>query len=161
MTKPYISNIDLQKMRILTAGKGEQSNFFTRPGPQAMYGPYYKKGTLTLAISNFKVFISNTVEPRLASGYYFCDVYADNAQVSLAPGAVGILNLDLMPKYGYSDYSNLIRGVVTSQAQGPNYNTYSMTTYSLVVKYNMLGQYIGLVSPYDLTNILFAYSYWL
>lgn len=120
-------------------------------------GPIYTKGTLAQVYSNYKIFIPANTIPGVAAAIYFCDVYSYSKKVDLPSNSVA--RLDSMDRFGYSNFSTLTRGVNYTQSTGPSGNTFTMTTYTIVVRYSVSGQIMNIVSPYDGNTITFAYSY--
>ena len=116
--------------------------------------PYVAVPTLTRVLERHKVLISRATVPSLATGIYFCDVYRSVSDIPLAPGAILIYMSS--SKIGYSNYSTQEVGVASIQVG----STYTLSTYSLVPRYNVAGQAINVGTlPTDLTGTTHVYSY--
>lgn len=151
-SQPFITGIDTKKLNLL-----KQIRLMTPP----WVGPNYITGSLRLIASNQRVVISSADSPALPTGTYICDVYSLSAEVLLPADAVGRIDLGSMAKYGYSNWTTKQKGVVYNQAVGPNGNSLAMFTYSILPKYNVLGQPVSApaIPAGDLTGLQFAYSY--
>ncbi|WP_343693246.1 hypothetical protein [Chitinophaga sp.] len=156
-SKPFMTNIDSKKLNLLN-----QMKSLGGVTTMGLVGPLTVTGSLRLIASNQKVTITNAEAPTLATGVYICDVYTVYAEVSLPPNSAGIVNIDLMAKYGYSNWTTKTKGVLVNQATGPNGNVLALTTYSVLPRYNILGQAIGApaIPAGDLTGLQFVYSYY-
>ncbi|SEW29425.1 hypothetical protein SAMN05428988_4071 [Chitinophaga sp. YR573] len=157
MSKPFMTNIDTKKLHLLN-----QINALTGVTTMGLVGPLTVTGNLRLIASNQRVTITNAEAPTLATGVYICDVYTVYAEVSLPANSAGIVNYDLMARYGYSNWTTKLRGVLSSQSTGPTGNILALTTYSVLPRYNVLGQAVGApaIPAGDLTGLQFVYSYY-
>jgi|GEM_PF-5736087 len=156
MTKPFISGIDTKKLNLLN-----QIHQLSPVSVMGWVGPNYVTGTLSLILTNQQVFITNEESPTLATGNYICDVYAVRAQVTLPSGTVARVDFDQMAKYGYSNWQQKVQGVAFQQSSGPSGNVFDMVTYSVLPRYNIIGQPVNVpaLPAGDLTGLQFVYSY--
>jgi len=167
MSKPFLTQIESKKLNLLGMINSQNNQLnnsnissIMRPmDPPDWIGPNYVTGSFTKIQSNVELTIPGTEDPTLPTGVYICDVYSYHTDVSLPSNSVARLDLDQMTQYGYSNYTTFVRGVNYIQSTGPTGNIFEMTTYSIVIKYNIIGQAINHVIPYDLTGMEFAYSY--
>jgi len=156
MSKSFMTKIDTRKLELL-----KQINKLTGVHTMGLVGPLTVTGTLRKIATDQRIFVSNTEAPTLASGTYICDVYTVYAEVTLPANSAGICNYDQMARYGYSNWTTKLRGVLVNQATGPTGNILALTTYSVLVKYNILGQQVSApaIPAGDLTGLQFVYSY--
>lgn len=152
-SKSFITGIDTRKLNLL--------NQIRPMGVQGWVGPNFITGALRLIAVNQNLTITNSEAPSLPTGVYVCDVYALSAEVTLPSDAVARIELASMTKYGYSNWTTRTRGVLYNQAVGPTGNVVGMTTFSILPKYNILGQQVNApaIPAGDLTGVQFAYSY--
>lgn len=156
MSKQFMTKIDTRKLELL-----KQINKLTGVTAMGLVGPLTVTGALRKIASDQRITITNAEAPTLATGIYICDVYTVYAEVTLPANSAGICNYDLMARYGYSNWTTKLRGVLVNQATGPTGNILALTTYSVLVKYNVLGQQVSApaVPAGDLTGLQFVYSY--
>lgn len=156
MSQPFITGIDTKKLNLLN-----QINRLKPVTAMGWTGPNYVTGSLRRIAEDQRITITNAEAPSLATGVYICDVYTVYAEVTLPSDAIARIDLASMTRYGYSNWTTKTRGVLYNQAIGPNGNVVAMTTYSVLPKYNILGQAVGApaVPAGDLTGLQFVYSY--
>jgi len=156
MSKPFITGIDVKRLNLMN-----QINKLGGVHIMGWNGPFSITGNIRQIASNQEIFISNTESPTLASGIYFVDVYVITAEVTLPADAIAKLELALMPKYGYSNWTQKIKGVLYNQSVGPTGNVVFMSTYSLLPRYNSAGQQVSApaIPAGNLTGMQFVYSY--
>jgi hypothetical protein len=157
ISKPFMTNIDTKKLNLLNQVKALGG--VTTMG---LVGPLTITGNLRLIASNQRITITNAEAPSLATGVYICDVYTVYAEASLPPNSAGIVNIDQMAKYGYSNWTTKTKGVLVNQATGPNGNVLALTTYSVLPRYNAIGQSVSApaIPAGDLTGLQYVYSYY-
>lgn len=164
MSKPFMTKIDTKKLNLLNAMNSQSDQPQMRSigtiNPPGRYDwtSHFITATKVVTKTDYQILINSSQVPGLATGYYICDVYTFNANPAVPASAATRLDLSSMPKYGYNSYSQLIRGVNYVQTQSSTGSTFYMSTYSILIKRSMSGQYINKLMPYDLTGMQFAYS---
>lgn len=116
---------------------------------QAGAGTLNKQGT-----EKIRLLPSTVSGTRLTAGVYPCDVYKYSASITVPSGADVIC--DDPDPCGYYDYYAQELGTELLTFG----NTATLSYYSLLINYNILGQYIGeFVFPIDLRETTFVYYY--
>ncbi|MDT0641578.1 hypothetical protein RM553_01920 [Zunongwangia sp. F363] len=128
-------------------------------GPFSVYSQQTKiQDDVLLAISG---------APLLATGYYYCDVYLNKAEVELSINSVGraepkILYVNGSPKEwtGYTDLQNFEKGLNYYTNASSTSQTLIITTYSIRVINSLEGKYINRYLPEQIgQNLPFNYFY--
>lgn len=156
MSQSFITGIDVKRLNLM-----DQINKLGGVHIMGWNGPFSITGSIRRIAEEQRLLITNAEAPTLATGIYIVDVYVITAEVTLPADAIARIDLSLMPKYGYSNWTQKIRGVVYNQAVGPNGNVVAMATYSVLPRYNIAGQQVSApaIPAGDLTNMQFVYSY--
>ena len=116
--------------------------------------PRTASGQLSKHLTNAKLIITGS--PYYTTGTYFCDVYKSEATITVPSGSFALYTPATGASIkGYASFNNTTsEGSVASQFG----NTYVFTTYSIIPKFNILGQNIsGPTIPRDLTGNVFSY----
>jgi len=122
-----------------------------------MDGPYYIKASMNKFYSNTRLLINSSTMSGITTGYYFCDVYYCYATVKLPDNYLKVA-INNPTQSGYSDLNSLTIGVnFTMTTTGAGTFIY-MTTYTIVINYNLLGQSIGNEYPKDRNSLNFSCS---
>jgi hypothetical protein len=149
---PFITRFDLSRANVGVSDTKGLAN--GRIATWTEFGPYTLTPPLTKILTDHKVFISNTKIPSLATGNYFCDIYRCVSTVTIPTGA--LMMYQGSSKTGYSNYSTQDVGVSITQVG----QTYTFSTFSMIVKYNSIGQTINAGPfPVDLTGTTFNLKY--
>lgn len=121
-------------------------------------GPYTPSATLTQILKNYKITLVD--QPGLATGVYFCDVYKSEVKITLAPGQLFLVNpTGGVSKLGFQDFTTQKTGIVQVSESAPNGGaTYTLTTYSVIAKSNVIGQAVS-GGPYPQNLIGNTYTY--
>ena len=128
--------------------------------PRGIQGPFTipaGQGTLKkLQTEKIRLIPATVNGTRLTAGIYPCDVYEYAFTVSIPKGASVKWDEGSSP-CGYDNYYSQELGAVVEV-----HDTYAILKYySLLVNYNLLGQYIGeFVFPIDLRKTVFTYYIW-
>jgi len=143
---PFMTRQDLKIKNAAAPGSNLRVATWTE------FGPYTVTTATTKIATNTKIQIMNS--PNYANTIYICDVYSSTATFTTPSGT--LMNFKGATKLGYSNYTNQTPGVVINQTG----NTYSITSYSIVPRYNMIGQSTTQRPiPEDLTGTTFSYTY--
>ncbi|MEN9919540.1 MAG: hypothetical protein RL662_1976 [Bacteroidota bacterium] len=120
-------------------------------------GPYYSTGNMILASKNEKVIIRSG-DKGIPTGAYICEVYCFTQQVKLPADAV-VARVDIPSPAGYSNYSTQTKGVNWTMTTNTTGTYLSFTFYTLIVKYDMAGRFLGYVIPMDGRKIQVPYFF--
>lgn len=94
-----------------------------------------------------------------ATGTYFSDIYNYRIAIQLPENAV-MGYVESVDEESYSDYSTQIPGFIFTNTFENGRLHLIGNTYMMLIKYNMLGQYIGIEKPTTLDNQkIFTYYY--
>jgi hypothetical protein len=117
--------------------------------PHIAYG-----GEIELFQNNINVLLTAGNLAGVGTGIYVCDVYKVIKTVSLPSGNTGVTTES--PNCGYADASAQIRGVASFYQISTDF---TMTSYVIHVKYNLIGQTYNKWDPCKPENVQFRYVY--
>lgn len=147
---PYLFQSNVNKNK----STGEEVGRLKTPG--VWDGPFFVSGTLNKIFTNRKMTIYSSNVPGIPTGVYFCDVYSYSTTVNLPSNSIAQVNIP--HPCGYSNFDTQEVGLNYTQSITSNGATLYMNTYTIVIRYNAIGQYIGKVCPVDGNTITFSYS---
>jgi len=148
---PYV----IQNNQIISNGMIEKTGRMKTIG--VMDGPYYIKASLNKAYSNKEILITSSQIPGIPTGYYFCDIYYCSASVLLPDNYLKVA-VNSPTISGFTDVSKFSRGVNWIMSTTGAGTSLVMSTYTIYINYNVLGQSIGKEYPLDRNTLNFSYS---
>lgn len=93
-------------------------------------------------------------------GVYFADIYNFQIKVPLPNGAIA--EVTSVETEGYSNYNNQTSTGFNQTTSTQNGSRFLIAnTYTIALKYNSIGQYIGMVLPQSGGSKKFTYGYWI
>lgn len=126
------------------------------PGDVHVVGPIYFSAQKVLAFENQLFLVAN--HPTLATGYYYGNVYRFTAYIPFTGTTAWVNNVNPM---GFQTSTSNVIGYSHAVAVDANGSkTLQVTTWQRIVRYNMLGQYLGNISlPFSGDTFEVSYSY--
>jgi|TARA_R100000501_G_C2620066_1_gene113340 hypothetical protein len=153
-----------EKSRFLDA-KGSGIDFLSTKSSIDWEGPFTVWSEQTKIQDEVLILISDA--PLLATGYYYCDVYLNRAEVDLPLNSVGraepktiYVDGNFQDWAGYTDMQNFEIGINEYTTSSSTEKTLVITTYSIRVINSLDGRYIDRYLPEQIGNNLpFNYFY--
>ncbi len=154
-------NVKMKTVNTSFPSSGYTNSIATQNPPidaLAVFGPYNIEVGISGPVATNQSIIFNDGSNYPPIGVYYADVYRYSLKVELPANAVGIV--DAVYPVGYSNYSNQTSGFNYGMTVENGKNYLVANTYTLHLKYNAAGQYLGnLFRPMNPSAIRFTYRY--
>ncbi|HBR11899.1 MAG TPA: hypothetical protein DD740_06790 [Chryseobacterium sp.] len=161
LNNSIFQNIKTTTVNTSFPSSGNTSSITSQDPPmeaQNIFGPYTIEVGINGPIATNQAIIFNDGTNYPPIGVYYADVYRYFLKVEIPANSVGIV--DTVYPVGYSNYSNQTSGFTYGMAVENGKNYLYANTYTLHLKYNAAGQYLGnLFRPMNPSAIRFTYRY--
>ncbi len=150
--------LDGKKITLLSEGMNgseefDENQIVTKAESPFMYASI---PTYTTPYKNTKILINGAA--GLSTGSYVCDVYSFNTSITMPSNAYAAVAFVPSPA-AYSNYSNQTVGINWTMSSSSSGVVLSISFYTILVKYDMLGRAYNWLIPLDGRTVQVPYKF--